>query len=357
MHPIFTSGERLRLYLSSWLPLVPLAVLLLAGDEVGWGEALAEALPLVLVYAYLCLASWYVCRAVPVRPLRPLRLAAAHGAGAVLSSGLWVVIGWGWAGLLEELPPFHGAGDRFLASSPELYALGVPLYLLSVVLHYLLLALERAREAERHALELRLQTQEAELRALKAQIDPHFLFNSLNAVSSLVGSDAAAARKMVLLLAEFLRRSLRLGGRESIPLAEELAHAASYLAIERVRFGDRLQVEEVVDEASRSCLVPSLILQPLVENAVRHGIAQLLEGGALRIEARRAGGLLRLAVENPCESGRPPARGEGVGLVNVAARLRTVYAREARLSVNPEPGRFRVEIVLPAVEEARLDAV
>jgi len=236
----------------------------------------------------------------------------------------------------------------------------VPLYLLAAALHYLVLALESARDAERRALELRVQAREAELRALKAQIDPHFLFNSLNAVSALVGSDAGSARKMVLLLAEFLRRSLRLGGRESIPLSEELAHAASYLAVERVRFGERLRVEEEVEEASRSCLVPSLILQPLVENALRHGIAHLLEGGALRIAARRSGGLLRLSVENPCDPDHPPtrsARGESVGLANVAARLRTLYGPEGRFTVTPEDGRFRVELALPAVEAPREEAL
>lgn len=364
MHPILTRGGRLGLYLLGWLPLVPLAALLLAEDAAGWGEALAEALPLVLVYAYLCLASWYVCRTVPLRPVRPLRLATAHGLGAVLSSALWVLLGWAWAGVLDELPLFAGAGERFLAGSLRLYALGVPLYLLSAALHYLLLALESARDAERRALELRVQAREAELRALKAQIDPHFLFNSLNAASALVGSDPAGARRMVLLLAEFLRRSLRLGRVESIPLGEELAHAASYLAVERVRFGERLRVEEQVEEASRACLVPALLLQPLVENAVRHGIAQLLEGGAIRIEARidarQTGDLLRLAVENPCDPDHPPSRGEGVGLANVAARLRTLYGREGGLSVAPGPGRFRVELTLPAAEapreEARQDA-
>ncbi len=353
MHPILTRGGSLGLYLLSWLPLVPLAALLLAGAGVGWGEALAEALPLVLVYAYLCLASWYICRAVPLRPVRPWRLAAAHGLGAVLSSALWVLLGWGWAGVLDELPAFQGAGERYLAASPRLYALGVPLYLLSAAVHYLLLALESARDAERRALELRVQAREAELRALKAQIDPHFLFNSLNAASALVGSDPAGARRMVLLLAELLRRSLRLGRMESIPLGEELAHAAAYLAVERVRFGDRLDVQEDVAEASRTCLVPALILQPLVENAVRHGIAQLLEGGAIRIEARRSGSLLRLAVENPCDPDHPPARGEGIGLSNVAARLRTLHGREARLTIAPNPGRFRVELELPAVEAPR----
>lgn len=353
MNPILVRG-RLGLYLISWLPLVPLVALLLQRGGIPWREALAEGFPLVLVYAQICLAAWYVCRAAPLRPVRPLRLTLAQLSAAVLSSAAWVLVGWGWAGLLGSLsvpiPELAGAADRFLDVAPQLFALGVPLYLLAAALHYLILALEKSQEAERRELEARLRTREAELRALKAQIDPHFLFNALNTVSALIGSDPAAARRMTILLAEFLRRSLRLGSREEIPLGEELAHASSYLAVERARFGDRLRIEEHVDEACLRCRVPSLILQPLVENAVRHGIAQLLEGGAIRIEARRSEGLLHLAVENPCDPDHRPPRGEGVGLANVAARLRALHGRQAGTAAVAEEGSFRVELRLPAQE-------
>lgn len=350
MNPILVHRGRLGLYLIGWLPLVPLVALLLQRGGVPWGEALAEGFPLVLVYAQICLAAWYVCGAAPLVPVRPFRLILAQASAAVLSAAVWVLAGWGWAGLLGSLPDLAGAADRFLNVGPQLFALGVPLYLLAAALHYLLLALEGSREAERRELEAKLRAREAELRALRAQIDPHFLFNALNTVSSLTGSDPAAARRMTLLLAEFLRRSLRLGSREVIPLAEELAHAACYLAVERVRFGERLSVTEEVDESCLRCQVPSLILQPLVENAVRHGIAQLLEGGAIRIAARRADGILRLAVENPCDPDHPPARGQGVGLANVGARLRALHGRQAGVAAKPAPGRYLVEVTLPAVE-------
>jgi LytS/YehU family sensor histidine kinase len=269
----------------------------------------------------------------------------------VLSAGLWLLLGQGWAFSLDRLGVFPGAAEPYARSMPALFGLGLPLYLVAVVLHYLLLAVEESRAAESQALEDRVLAREAELRALKAQLDPHFLFNSLNAVAALAGSDPGAARKMAILLSEFLRRSLALGGHAAIPLAEELAHATSYLAVERVRFGDRLAVEEAIEEASRGCLVPPLVLQPLVENAVRHGVAQLLEGGVIRIEARVAAGRLSLAVENPCDPGHPAPRGGGVGLANVAARLAARHGEAARLAVTAPPGRFRVEITLPAADE------
>ena len=149
-------------------------------------------------------------------------------------------------------------------------------------------------------------------------------FRSLQSISALTTADPAAARRMCLLLADFLRDTLALGARERIPLASELAIAKRFLAIEQVRFGERLRVEVTADAADQ-CLVPPLVLQPLVENAVTHGIAHVLDGGVVRIAAERGTALLRIQVDNPCDRGRPAGRGTGVGLTNVRARLRTLY--------------------------------
>jgi two-component system sensor histidine kinase AlgZ len=356
VHPILAHRGRLVLYLLAWLPLLPLAAgLLVIMGGAGWGEAFAVTGPPLVIYAYLCLAAWYVCRALPLKGADLLALVTTHGLSAVLSAGVWVALGEGWAWTLARLGVFPGAMAPYVDSTPALFGLGLPLYLVAVVLHYLLLAVEESRTAESRSLQLQVLAREAELRALKAQLDPHFLFNSLNAVASLAGSDPGAARKMAILLSEFLRRSLALSGREAIPLAEELAHATSYLAVERVRFGDRLAVAEEIQEGAESCLVPPLILQPLVENAVRHGVAQLLEGGVIQIAARVSSGLLALVVENPCEASHSApwvSRVEGVGgvgLRNVAAQLAVRHGRAAELTVTTPPGRFRVEISLPAL--------
>lgn len=363
MHPILAHRGRLGLYLLAWLPVVPLVVVLLAGrGELDGGEALALAFPLVVVYAYVCLAAWYVVRSAAARPAspgsralpgisRPLAALATQLAAAVLSGGLWIALGWVWAAALDGLGAFPGLARRFPADAHLLFALGAPLYLAVAGVHYGMAALEASREAEARELAAKVLAREAELRALKARLDPHFLFNSLNAIAALAGSDPAAARRMAILLAEFLRRSLALESRADVPLAEELAHAAAYLAVERVRFGERLALEEAVGEEARLCRVPPLLLQPLVENAVRHGIAQMLEGGVVRIEGRVEAGRLRLAVENPCDPDHPAASGGGVGLTNVAARLTARFGPRARLAVRPRRGTFRVEIEVPVEEE------
>jgi LytS/YehU family sensor histidine kinase len=274
-----------------------------------------------------------------------------HLAAGIVSSALWTAGARAWAATLER----NGLGDdlaaRFARQTLLVWAMGVLLYLLSAAGHYLIAAFEEGRRAEARALELQLLAGQAELRALRAQIDPHFLFNSLNSISALAGSDPAAARRMCILLADFLRNSLHLSEKPSIPLEQELALARDYLAIEQVRFGARLAVKIEMDEACRGALVPPLITQPLAENAVRHGIASLLEGGTVRIAARRGGEGLRLVMENPCDAAAPERNGSGVGLSLVRRRLEAHAAhagRAARLDVARAAGSFRVEIALDA---------
>ena len=349
MHPILAQPRRLGLYLLAWLFAGGLLSLALAFPEGGSAlEGMALGLPLGLFYAFVSLAAWYPARAAPLRSAGALRQLVTHAAAALLSSAAWCLFGVLLARGLARLPLFAGAAGRFQTVLPFLYPVGVLLYLLAVALHYLFVAFEESRQAERQALGLQILAREAELRALRAQINPHFLFNSLNSISALVGDDPEGARRMCELLADFLRQSLRLGALERIPLADELALLANFLSIERVRFGPRLQVSERIEDAARGCLLPPLLLQPLVENAVTHGIAQLIAGGEIRLEARREGGLLQLVIENDCDPDRRRRAGTGLGLANVRRRLEETWGREARLQAREEGGRYRVEIAVPA---------
>jgi LytS/YehU family sensor histidine kinase len=210
------------------------------------------------------------------------------------------------------------------------------------------MAIGASQAAERRALQFEIASREAELRALRAQIHPHFLFNSLNSINALIAARPEEARRLCVRLGDFLRASLTLGSREAIPLAEELALAEQLLSIEKVRFGERLSHVIVADEAARACSVPPLLLQPLVENAVTHGVAQRLEGGLVRIEAERSGPELRIAISNPRDSDAPERRGTGIGLQNVKRRLAALHGSDATLEVTRSDAAFRVELRLPA---------
>jgi LytS/YehU family sensor histidine kinase len=228
-----------------------------------------------------------------------------------------------------------------------LFGVGVLLYLLSAGLHYAALAGEASREASVAVAEAQTLARDAELQALRMQINPHFLFNSLHSIAALATLDGARAREMCIKLSDFLRSSLGLGQRESVPLREELALARSYLEVEQVRFGARLQFSETIQESCQDCAIPVLLLQPLVENAVKHGIAGLVEGGAVRLSVERQGESVRVAVENGFDPEAPPPNRLGMGLPHVRRRLQLRYGTAASMEAGGREGIYRVELRFP----------
>ena len=206
-------------------------------------------------------------------------------------------------------------------------------------------AVERAAQVER----IRAELAQAELRALRAQMNPHFLFNTLNAIASLIAEDPDAAEDVVTRLADVFRYALTSSDREHVTLGDELAFLRSYLQIERVRLGERLRVVETVEPGVEAALVPGLLLQPLVENAVRYAVAERAEGGTVRLEARRVGDAVELLVadDGPGFTPGAPVRGHGVGLESVRERLR-LAGPDHTFTVDSAPGRgTRVLVTLP----------
>jgi two-component system sensor histidine kinase AlgZ len=161
------------------------------------------------------------------------------------------------------------------------------------------------------------------------------------------------SREMCVLLGDFLRRTLGLGEKVAIPLEEELSLIRSFLAVEKVRFGWRIQMEENIDKDALDVFVPPLLLQPLVENAVVHGISNLVEGGSIKLEIHSHNGALSIAVENSFDPDSPPRRRGGVGLANVRQRLATRHGNLASFEVKTEGDRYRVAITMPAERAER----
>jgi two-component system, LytTR family, sensor histidine kinase AlgZ len=352
VHPILSDGRRLGLYLLGWLSI---GLLLTAGlnERTSWAATAAIFLPLSLVFAFISLNAGYLCRVFPIDVRTSVwRTALVHVVAAAIASGLWIGIGQLWVALIGLVAPDLQAGAIFSERRVLILVVGALLFWLASILHYLLIAFEASQQAERRAIESSLLTRDAELRALRAQIDPHFLFNSLHSISALTTIDPAAARRMCLLLAEFLRETLRLGSNNRISLADEFALADRFLEIERVRLGPRLQVSRETDASATACLVPPLLIQPLVENAVVHGVAQLVEGGLIRIAASRGGPTLTIAIENPCDPDRPRRRRSGFGLELLRKRVVTQFGADGSVLVEEHEGRFRVEVRIPAEDAA-----
>jgi hypothetical protein len=358
VHPLLNNLRGLLAYLlacvlaslalaSAWLPA--------ASIEGGWGWAWGRALlgfvlPVAVLTGATALAMYPVCRSLPLRPARWAGLVAQRAAAALLlallvsgAAALWNLIGGAALSDRGGLVPL--AGVDWLG----FYALQALAYVLSALVHDALLAHEAARSAVAAELQARLHAREMEIKALRNQIDPHFLFNSLNSISALTQSDPVAARAMTIDLAEFFRLTLRLGGRERIQLADELDLVRSYLGVELRRLGDKLRLDILADDNCHAAWLPPLVLQPLVENAVKHGIRLLDEGGTIEVGARHVGNRLELQVANPVDDqAQRDTSGLGQGLHHLRMRLQALYGEAASVSVDTAAGnRYTVTVSLP----------
>lgn len=348
MHPILSDKKKLILYLTVWGAVGTLAGFMIASfNGVSPLYTIGFSLPMMLFYGEVNLSAWYLCRAFPLERTSPWKVFAVTVSAVIIVSASWTLLGWGVMSVLEHSFAITVSPLPLNQSLIIIFVTGSPLFLISLAVSYLITAFERSNDSERSAYEARLLAQNAELKALRMQIDPHFLFNSLNSISALTMTNAALARTMTTTLADFFRKSLSYGAKEMIPLREELSLLNHYLDIEKIRFGKRLIVELAIDPATEADLVPPLILQPLVENAIKHGIADSLNGGTVAIITQKKNDRLFITVENPVEEGAPLKKGAGMGMDIVRQRLQTVYGSDGDLKTSVARGVFQVILFLP----------
>jgi two-component system, LytTR family, sensor kinase len=333
---LLLSGYRYLEHVTAGRAMSPLGPLI---DEVGAAWAAALAFP-----ALVALARRYrLDRRGWLRRI-PAHLAAVVAFGVYHTSAMWAT--------RSALYPLAGLGPYDYGRMPVRYAMELPqqaiVYGLMVAITYLV---DRHLAARRRELEIsRLETElvRARLDALRMQLNPHFLFNTLNTVSSVMYDSLEAADDVLGRLAELLRRAIRDDEAHEIPLAQELETLDLYLGIVRVRFGDRLAVRIDAEPAARAALVPSMLLQPLVENAIEHGRAQADGAVAIDVTARVTGQTLRLEVRDTGPGASADELRRGVGLGNTAERLAKLYGDRHRLEVgSAEGGGFAVRLELP----------
>jgi sensor histidine kinase YesM len=245
---------------------------------------------------------------------------------------------------------------RLLLSVYGFFDYGAMIYWLILLISYATNYYRRYREGEVKSSKLQAQLAQAQLQALKMQLQPHFLFNTLHSISALVHKDPGAADKMIARLGDFLRLTLENAGSQEVTLHEEIEFLKCYLEIERIRFKERLTVQMNIDPQTLDARLPNLILQPIVENAIKHGIAPRTEPGIIEIEARRFPGLLHVQVTDngpglPSNGNMGRIVKEGVGLANTEARLQQLYGSLHRFDLaNTSKGGLTVILEIPFKE-------
>lgn len=242
---------------------------------------------------------------------------------------------------------------EYLPSIIGFFEYGVLMYWSIIFIHHAVGYYRQYQQEQHNAAELRTQLVESQLQSLKMQLQPHFLFNTLNAISVLVKKEPALAQKMIVRLSDCLRMTLERGTTNEVTLAQELEFLNAYLAIEKVRFGDRLTVSMQIDETTLPVRVPTFILQPLAENSIRHGIAQRSGEGWIEVSSSRSNGTVTLTVADGgvrSRKSKKGAEGIGVGLENTQQRLKQLYGTTASFDlVENDRNGFTVTITLPVV--------
>ncbi len=273
-----------------------------------------------------------------------------YGAGVIPFMLAYACLRW------AILPPWDPALQRYVARSVHSplqliysgFADQITIYFAIVIAGHAYAYFERARIEKMASYEYQRALAASELEALKMQIHPHFLFNTLHGITTLIHIDPDVAHSMVVRLSKLLRTTLQYSGADLISLRKEVEFIRGYLDLEKMRFGDRLRVEWHVDRSTEDLLVPQMILQPLVENAIRHGIAPVIGGGWVEVTALQSNGSLVLRIRNSSEL-RNQIQGNGVGLRNTRARLKYLYSDDAHFSFLETRDSALAELRIPAM--------
>lgn len=345
MDPLFRNKTSLGFFLA-WIPLTALVLVLLHMRGLPWGHAAVLSVCFGIPMGIASASAQYMCKALPLRRSKMMEVFPAWVGACIVVSGGWTAAFYVVCHTTECLDP-----EKLTEIATFLFVMGDVYFGFSLVLHYLIIAMDLTHEAQKQADEAKVLSREAELRALRAQVNPHFLFNSLNSVAALVTMDASGARKMVLLLSDFFRNTLAFGKQETVTLGEELVLVEKYLQIEAVRFGDKMKANQEIDNECLSVLLPPLLLQPLYENAVKHGVSASLDTVVIATKVWQSPGSVHIAITNDIDEDAVPKRGTRTGISTTKERLQRFYSDGAAMAVSKDDGYFSVSLSLPFNKE------
>ena len=343
-HP-FIQNNNIYKYLVAWLLISGIYALSLHFFyDFDWSIAIEDSLIFNLIFALFGLSYWFNIRYSPVDKSQVFNIAISHIVVGIISVSLGVFLS---RTALMKLAPDE---EYLLYLEDSLVwrsGLGVMYYAITILIYYLIIYYDDLANKNKQRAQLETMLKSSELEMLKYQINPHFIFNSLNSISSLTIISPERAREVIVKLSDFLRYSLGKDNHQMTTVKEELDNILLYLDIEKVRFGDRLKVETDIDEDSQHLQLPNLILQPLFENAIKHGIYESLEDVTINLNAKRDGDVLRLKVTNHYDPNAVTKKGKGIGLKNVRERLELIYSTPQLLHIEKTDNLFTVQLDIP----------
>jgi two-component system LytT family sensor kinase len=347
-HPITGKRRSILIYSVVWLLVAVLqGMLYWYFQKFSLSVIIADAVFSSLFFGILGLLAWYPTRYIPFQRHNPFYSILAHVAAGILMLLAWMLLS---VGLLNTVFTEDTNYLEFLNGSlPWRAMLGAMVYLVLILIYYLASSAQKLQERARQEERLKNLVRETDLNMLKSQINPHFLFNSLNSIASLTLSSPDEARDMIIRLSDFLRYSLKHRENEYVPIKEELGMMQDYLAIEKIRFGEKLRYEINLNGACEEFSVPTLIFQPLFENAIRHSVYESTEPVTIRFDCTSEQDVIKAVVTNDYDPGVPSRRGTGVGLQNVRQRIELAYGGQGAVYWKGADGKFEVTILFPRI--------
>ena len=349
-HPIFVSLRSAIIYFAMWVLIIWIhffIIYFLFGFPFYY--SISDSLVFNTLFSILGIPVWYVVRySLPSRK-NMLSLFLNH-----LTSATLLVVAWIFGGYILLSTLFSSSGgikDFLIISIPVRVVVGMIFYIMVSLIYYLIYYNQNLQEKMKEGARLNELLKETELNMLRSQINPHFLFNSLNSISSLTITNPEKAREMLIKLSDFLRYSVSMNAAGFTSLEKEMINIQRYLEIEKVRFGDKLAFQFSTGENCIEHSIPAMLLQPLFENAIKHGVYESTEQVSIEMDCQYEDGCLEITIRNDFEPGARARKGAGVGLKNIRERLRLLYKSDSLMKTSINGHKYEVFLCLPDVPE------
>ncbi len=342
-HPFITNPRLAIYYGLFWIAsCVAYVMLMIFGNGFKITDALVEVFAFLFSFALIGSAIWYVIKFSTLENNSFWRIILAHLIAATIIVSIWMYIG------IVVVKMFHLIPTEWMERMIiNRIFMGYMLYITYVIFFYAVNYYQGFKEKLRNEGKLKALVKEAELHALKSQINPHFLFNSLNSISSLTMTDPERAQEMVINLSQLMRYSLKHDQKEKVTFKQELENNQLYLKIEKVRFGSKLNPEFDVQKKCLNAKIPNMILQPLYENAIKYGVYEATEPVDIITVATLTGEGLEVIITNTYDANVLSKRGEGIGLRNIRERMQIIYGNPNLLKIADNKKEFKVTLTIP----------
>jgi hypothetical protein len=320
-------------------------LLLLLTEKLPWVTAVTDALVSNVLFAAIGLGLWFPVFFSRTESKRLLNFLINHISACSVTLVIWISLLYFM--LFSAFSDQEAYLEFLRRSIPWRAGIGVLYYGMMIVVYFLIIYGKSVRENMVKESELKALVKESELNSLKSQINPHFLFNSLNSISSLTMIEPAKAQEMIIKLSEFLRYSISIKVENMTPLREEIGNINRYLDIEKIRFGKRLSVKVTGSGDCMELKLPGMILQPLVENAIKYGVYESTEESLLEIQCSCNNAALFITIINAYDPDYLYKKGEGIGLRNIRSRMKLIYSRDDLMQISKNARQHEVRIIFP----------